>query len=144
PGNERPEISVQLLSNPAVVAEGVVREISPIADPVTRTYLVKVTLSDAPEQMRFGASIVGRLKASSTPVTVLRGCVLFDMSGQPAVWVVDPKKGTCGLRAVTVARYESDRVIINDGLAQGDVVVTAGVNRLRENQKVRVAGESVQ
>jgi RND family efflux transporter MFP subunit len=142
PGNERPEISVQLLSNPAVGAEGVVREISPIADPVTRTYLVKVTLNDAPEQMRFGASIVGRLKASGKPVIVLPGSALFDKNGQPAVWVVEPKNGTVALQAVTVARYETDRVIINDGLAQGDVVVTVGVNRLRENQKVRVAGEN--
>src|SRR5262249_24966090 len=44
PNDERPEIAVQLLSSPGVITEGTVREISPIADPVTRTYLVKVTL----------------------------------------------------------------------------------------------------
>jgi hypothetical protein len=31
-------------------------------------------------------------------------------------------------------------VIIGAGLNQGDIVVTAGVNRLRENQTIRLAG----
>ncbi|MFM9846501.1 MAG: efflux RND transporter periplasmic adaptor subunit [Hyphomicrobiaceae bacterium] len=135
----RPEIIAQLLSNPEIAAEGQVREISPVADPVTRTFQVKVTLKDPPEQMRFGGSVVGRVKASTTPVVVLPGSALFDKAGQPAVWIVDPASGSVLLKPVTVGRYETDRVVIGAGLVKGDVVVTAGVNRLRENQKVRVA-----
>ena len=36
------------------------REISPVADPATRTYTVKVTLKNPPPQLRFGMSIVRR------------------------------------------------------------------------------------
>ncbi len=136
---ERPEVVALLLSNPSVSAEGVVREISPVADPATRTFQVKVTLKDPPEQMRFGGSVVGRVKASTAPVVVLPGSALFDKGGRPAVWVVDPARGSLRLRPVTVARYETDRVVVGEGLAKGDVVVTAGVNRLREDQKVRVS-----
>jgi multidrug efflux pump subunit AcrA (membrane-fusion protein) len=100
---------------------------------------VKVTLKDPPEQMRFGGSVVGRVKASTAPVVVLPGSALFDKGGRPAVWVVDPARGSLRLRPVTVARYETDRVVVGEGLAKGDVVVTAGVNRLREDQKVRVS-----
>ena len=57
-------------------------------------------------------------------------------SGQPAVWVV--ANGSVALKPIVVARYETDRVIVGDGLVKGDVVVTAGVNRLRENQQVRL------
>jgi multidrug efflux pump subunit AcrA (membrane-fusion protein) len=89
--------------------------------------------------MRFGGSVVGRVKASTTPVVVLPGSALFDKAGQPAVWVVDPVSRSVVLKPVTVSRYETDRVVIGDGLVKGDVVVTAGVNRLRENQRVRVA-----
>ena len=135
---ERPEIVALLLSNPSVSAEGVVREISPVADPATRTFQVKVTLRDPPEQMRFGGSVVGHVKASTTPVVVLPGSALFDKGGRPAVWIVDPTRGSVQLRPVAIARYETDRVVVGEGLAKGDVVVTAGVNRLRENQKVRV------
>ncbi len=141
PGSERPEISVQLLSNPAISADGIVREISPIADPATRTYLVKVTLNDPPEQMRFGGSVVGRLKMSSHPVAVLPNSALFDRNGAPAVWVVDQANGSVALKSVSIARYETDRVIIDGGLSAGEIVVTAGVNRLRENQKVRIGAE---
>jgi multidrug efflux pump subunit AcrA (membrane-fusion protein) len=40
---------------------------------------------------------------------------------------------------VTVARFESDRVVLSSGLASGETVVTAGVNRLREDQAVRLS-----
>jgi RND family efflux transporter MFP subunit len=138
-GSQPPEIVALLLSNPAISADGVVREISPVADPATRTFQVKVTLKNPPEQMRFGGSIVGRVKASTKAVVVLPGSALFDKGGKPAVWAVDPANSTVQLKPVVVLRYETDRVIIDGGLARGDVVVTAGVNRLRENQKVRLA-----
>ena len=41
-----------------------------------------------------------------------------------------------------VSRYETDIVVIADGLSKGDVVVTAGANTLRQGQKVRVAEAS--
>ena len=87
----------------------------------------------------YGSSVLGRLKASTAPVIVLPGGALFDKAGQPAVWLVDPAKRAVALRPVTVVRYETDRVIVSAGLEKGDIVVTAGVNRLRENQKVRLA-----
>jgi RND family efflux transporter MFP subunit len=135
----RPQIVVRLLSNSGISAEGEVREISPVADATTRTFLVKATLKSPPEQMRFGGSIVGRLKASTEAVIALPGAALFDKGGAPAVWVVDPVAWTVSLKPVQVGRYETDRVIISGGLAQGDRVVTAGINRLRENQKVALA-----
>jgi RND family efflux transporter MFP subunit len=144
PSSERPQIAVSLLSNSTVTADGVVREISPVADPVTRTYQVRVTLNNAPDAMRFGGSVVGRLKTSTEPVVVLPGSALFDKSGQPAGWVVNTTTGTLGLKTVAIARYETDRIIISDGLAKGDLVVTAGVNRLREDQNVRLAEGAVQ
>jgi RND family efflux transporter MFP subunit len=143
-GREPPPIIVSLLSNPNIAAEGVVREISPVADAATRTFQVKVTLKDPPEQMRFGASVAGRVKTSSAPAVVLPGGALFDKAGLPAVWVVDQSKNSISLKRVVVDRYEADRVIIAGGLEKGDVVVTAGVNRLRENQKVRLVAGAVQ
>jgi RND family efflux transporter MFP subunit len=140
PKDERPEVTVSLLSNPAIKADGAVREISPVADPVTRTFQVKVGLRSPPDQMRFGSSVVGRLKILSAPVIVLPGSALFEKAGKPAVWVYRSDSMTVGLKPVTIDRYETDRVVISDGLVKGDVVVTAGVNRLREGQKVRLAG----
>jgi len=142
PAGDRPEIIVTLLSSPNVTTDGIVREIAPVADPATRTFQVKVTLKNPPEQMRFGSSVVGRLKAMTAPVVVLPGSALFDKGGKPAVWVYQPSSSTVALKPVTVARFETDRVVISEGLEKGEVVVTAGVNRLREGQKVRLASGS--
>lgn len=144
PEGDKPEITVSLLSSPSISVQGVAREISPVADPATRTYQVKVTLQNPPEQMRFGASVIGRLKGATAPVAVLPGSALFDKNGKPAVWVVQPGTDTVTLKNVVVARYETDRVVISDGLAKGDIAVTAGVNRLRDGQKVRIAEGAAQ
>lgn len=139
PEGDRPEIIVTLLSNPSIFVDGVAREVSPVADPATRTYQVKVTLKNPPEQMRFGSSVSGRLKSTTAAVVVVPGSALFDKAGKPAVWVYQPATTTVTLKPVAVARFETDRVVISEGLAKGDIVVTAGVNRLREGQKVRLA-----
>lgn len=144
PAGDRPEVAVSLLSNPDISAEGVVREISPVADPATRTFQVKVTLKNPPDEMRFGASVLGRLKTSTAAVVVLPGSALFDKGGKPAVWVYQAASQDVALKPVVVSRYETDRVIIGEGLVKGDIVVTAGVNRLREGQKVRLAEGTAQ
>lgn len=139
-----PGVEVALLSNPDIKSDGIVREVSPVADPATRTYQVKVTLKSPPSQMRFGMSVSGRLKATTAPVVVLPLAALFDKEKKPAVWVYDAGKQGIALKPVVVSRYESDKVVIAEGLAKGDVVVTAGVNLLHEGQKVRLIAESAQ
>jgi RND family efflux transporter MFP subunit len=133
------EVIVWPLSNQRLTMEGRVREISPVADATTRTYTVKVTLKDPPPQVRFGMSIGGRWKSSPGLVVALPASALFQKNGSPAVWVLDPQSSGLKLQPVTIARYEADSVIIADGLVKGDVVVTAGINTLREGEKVRLA-----
>jgi RND family efflux transporter MFP subunit len=137
--DEHPKVIVWPLSNPDLKIEGVVREISPIADPATRTYTVRVTLKDTPPQIRFGMSIGGRWNGSSAPVVALPLSAVFEKGGAPAVWVFDQQSGSLALKSVTVAHYEANTAVIGSGLAKAEVVVTAGVNTLREGQKVHVA-----
>jgi RND family efflux transporter MFP subunit len=133
------DVIVWPLSNPELTVVGAVREIAPVADSTTRTYTVKVTLKNPPPSLRFGMSIGGRWKASPAPVVALPLSVLFEKNGSPAVWVFDQQTGSAALKPVTVARYEADTVVIASGLAKGDSVIAAGINTLREGQKVRLA-----
>lgn len=137
---DKPEVVVWPLSKPELQIEGEVREISPVADAATRTYTVKVTLKSPPPQLRLGMSLAGRVKSTSDRVVKLPLSALFDKAGLPGVWVVDPASGGVLLRPVNVARFENNAVIIASGLNDGDVVVTAGVNTLREGQRVQLAG----
>jgi RND family efflux transporter MFP subunit len=138
-----PVVTVQLVSSPEIETTGKVRYVSPQADPTTRTYTVRVSLPYAPQQMRLGANVVGSVTLDEGRSVTLPGSALFQKDGEPAVWVVD-KDGSVQLKAITVQRYQGDSVIVGDGLAQGDVVVTAGVQKLLPGQKVRVMQASVE
>lgn len=133
------DVIVWPLSNPELTVDGVVREVAPVADPVTRTYTVKVTLKKPPPQIRFGMSIGGRLKTDAGLAVTLPLSSVFEKDGTPAVWVFDQQSSTLTLKPITVARYEVNTVIVAGGLSEGDIVVTAGVNTLTVGQKVRLA-----
>jgi RND family efflux transporter MFP subunit len=129
-------VDVALLSSPDVATTGFVREVSPIADPVTRTYRVLVTLPEAPEQMTLGATVEGSVALDLPGVFILPASALTSEKGSPAVYVVDEATGTIRRKAVVVARYEEGRVLIASGLAADERVVAAGVSKLRPGQAV--------
>jgi RND family efflux transporter MFP subunit len=134
---KNPTVEVQLVSNPEIKASGKVRYVSPQADPTTRTFTVRVSLPDAPPQMRLGANVVGSVTINEGQAITIPGSALFQKDGKPAVWIVI-KDGTVQLKPITVARYQGDSVVVGNGLAQGDVVVTGGVQKLLPGQKVRL------
>jgi RND family efflux transporter MFP subunit len=133
-----PIVMVHLVSNPKVQATGKVRYVSPQADPETRTYTVRVSLPNAPPQMRLGANVVGTVTLDQSPTVTLPGSALFQKDGKAAVWLVEKNK-TVELKPIVVDRYQGDSVVVASGLADGDVVVTAGVQKLLPGQKVSLA-----
>jgi membrane fusion protein, multidrug efflux system len=132
-----PTVDVKLLSNPEIATQGKVRYVSPQADPTTRTFTVRVSLPQAPPQMRLGANVIGSVTVDEGQSITIPGSALFQKDGKPAVWLVD-KDGTVQLKPITVDRYQGDSVVVGSGLAQGDIVVTAGVQKLLPGQKVRM------
>ncbi|WP_211107384.1 efflux RND transporter periplasmic adaptor subunit [Azospirillum brasilense] len=137
-----PVIEVSLAGAPDITAVGRVREISPQADPVTRTHTVRIALDNPPDALRLGATVVGRLKQPPAPVVELPGTALFEEAGRSFVWLVDPKAQTVRRQPVVIrprdgARDTDGPVIVTEGLTRGDVVVTAGVHSLSEGQRVR-------
>src|SRR5271166_1361491 len=133
-----PLITVSLTDDPTAKATGRVREVSPQADPVTRTFEVKVGLTDAPAAMRLGSTVVGRMQLDATPAIDLPATALTEFDHRPAVWVVDPKSLTVSPRNVEVLRHNPATVAIATGLEPGEVVVTAGTQALHPGQKTRL------
>ncbi len=135
-----PEVVVALTDNPAVSATGHVREVAPQANPVTRTFQVKVALRDPPVSLRLGATVTGVVRLASEPVIAVPAAALTQSGTGPALWVVQEPAMTVALRPVTVQRYEPASVVVTDGLEPGEAVVTAGVQMLRPGQVVRLPG----
>ncbi|UEM19779.1 efflux RND transporter periplasmic adaptor subunit [Skermanella mucosa] len=135
-----PVIEVALAGAPDIKALGHVREVSPQADPVTRTHTVRIALENPPDALRLGATVTGRLKRTPTPVVELPATAIGREGERNFVWVLDPKDQTVRRRAVSIrSGHEDGPAVVTDGLGQGDIVVTAGVHSLAEGQRVRLA-----
>jgi RND family efflux transporter MFP subunit len=135
-----PVIEVALAGAPDIKTLGHIREVSPQADPVTRTHTVRIALENPPDALRLGATVTGRLKQPPAPVVELPGTAIAREDERNFVWVVDPKEQTVSRRAISIrSGHEDGPVVVTDGLAQGDIVVTAGVHSLAEGQRVRLA-----
>ncbi len=90
--------------------------------------------------MRLGATVSGQARLTAEGGIELPATALTMADNKPAVWVVDPKTQKVSLRAVTVRRGGSSSIVVSDGLAGGERVVTAGVHALRPGQQVRLEG----
>ncbi|MBI3096145.1 MAG: efflux RND transporter periplasmic adaptor subunit [Rhodocyclales bacterium] len=122
---------------------GRVREISPVADPVTRTYAARVSLKDADPLLPLGMSATVRFPsgAPGTKRLTVPLTAIFQKGNQPAVWKVGAD-GTVTLQPVSVAAYTDGGAVVTGGLAGGEQIVAAGVNLLTAGEKVRVAAQA--
>jgi RND family efflux transporter MFP subunit len=133
-------VKVRLKSDPSISTLGKIREISPNADPVTRTYGVRVTLPDPPDAMRLGTIVIARPEVASEEVIRIPAGALLQ-TGAPCVWVVEGTDRVVHKRPVKLLRFDTDAVVVAEGLKQGDIVVTAGINSLADGQKVSLPPE---
>ena len=135
------EIAITLWANPDQRYRGKVREVSPVADPVTRTYAVRITMLEADSAVNLGMTANVYLRGGTLGDTVeLPATALFQQGDGAAVWRVDPDTGRVNAVPVKVARYFQDRAAVTGGLGNGDMVVRAGVHKLFEGETVRVVG----
>nr|WP_246257516.1 efflux RND transporter periplasmic adaptor subunit [Pararobbsia alpina] len=137
-----------------------VREISPAADPQSRTYRVKLTLAQPGPEVHLGmtgdavlapagtasarAGGAAASAAGATDTTPASGATftvaataIFHQGRNPAVWVVRPGDSTLELRPVTVSRYGERSVTVTAGLRNGDQIVLAGVHTVYAGQHVK-------
>lgn len=115
------------------------REISPDADPGTRTYAARFSIPGADGSVRFGMTATLTLtKGDPRPAARVPSTALLDEGRGPAVFTVDPKTLKLSKVPVEIGRYESADVVVTAGLKPGDRIVTLGVNRLEDGKPVRV------
>ena len=133
PVNVRPWASETLL-------QGRIREVAASADPVTRTYAVKVSLEGA-QQPSLGATVtvLPQLSAQGGPPVIKIPTSALRQDGKgSAVWVLDKSTMTVKSQPVQVATADGNEVVIASGLQPGMTIVSAGVHVLAPGQKVTV------
>jgi RND family efflux transporter MFP subunit len=133
-------VRVALAGEAGAEAAGRVREIAPQADPVTRTFRIRVGLSDPPSAFRLGAAVSGSVRADGGGAIAIPATALTRRDQLVGAWVVDPKSLTVSLRKLDIANQDPATAEIAKGLQVGDIVVTAGAGLLHEGQQVRLIG----
>lgn len=129
-------LTVRIWGDGEATHPATVREIAAAADPLTRTFLVKADLADAP--WRLGRTATVRLDTPKQPgVVKLPLAALMQQQGKTSVWILDPATMTVQPQPVEVAGADGNQVVLAGGVAPGQIVVTAGVHVLTPGQRVK-------
>jgi len=132
------DVKVRLWADPNQSIPGKIREVSPMADAATRTYAVKVSVPPR-DDVRLGMTavvqMVSKAKGGDAQLRVPLSA-LYQDKGASSVWVIE--NGAVRLTPVQVGGVSGNDVLLTGGVRAGQAVVTAGVNLLKNGQKVRI------
>ena len=135
------EFTVSLNARPGRTWKARLRELSPAADPVTRTYAARATLLGADDEVELGMSARASVALGAPGAKIeIPISALHTRGDTPQVFVVTAE-GTVQPRQVKTGGIAGERVVIESGLAPGEVVVVAGAQLLRAGQRVRILDE---
>jgi len=126
---------------PAVSAEPLTGEIiflSPVADPVTKTFEAKVELPNEGLRLKAGMSATLRavVEEEKDAVVIPVEAVLTEQ-GRHAVYVVEG--GSARLRPVTLGLKSGNKVAVRQGIEPGEQVVIKGQHYLSDDAAVSIA-----
>ena len=112
---------------------GTVREISPMADSAARTFTVKISLPPM-QSVQLGMTANVSMREGSSNEIILPLSAIYQTGDSAQVWLVDGSK--VQPKKIEVIAFDANNVQVR-GLKAGDVVVVAGVHKLRDGQEVR-------
>jgi RND family efflux transporter MFP subunit len=131
------DASVQLWSDPGRSLTARLRELSPQADATTRTYAARFTIDNPDDTVALGMTATVKLSHSATAqVAKLPLSAILNRGTGPSVYLVDGA-GALELRPVTVTAFTENVALVSAGVADGDRIVTLGVQKLVAGTQVR-------
>ncbi|HJV81472.1 efflux RND transporter periplasmic adaptor subunit [Noviherbaspirillum sp.] len=134
------DVRVRTWANPTQIIPGKLRELSPVADPATRTYTAKISIPNAPDGIKLGmTAYVAFAGKTANEMIKLPLTALFQDKSSTAVWVVE--NGSVKLVPIQVGGTSGNDILVAGGIAPGQTIVTAGVNLLKPGQKVKILGD---
>ncbi len=135
-------IGIALWAGPRLALQGRIREISGQADAETRTYAVRATVHAPPREMRLGMTATVSIKVEDARASVVVPlAAVTEAGGETAVFVVEPGTRIVRRKPVVLAAAAPDGIRIAGGVQPGEIVVTAGVQFLRDGMKVRLPAD---
>lgn len=134
------DVTVRMWANPTAAIPGKIREVSPIADPATRTYAVKVAIPNAPAEVKLGMTALVQFSSTlAQPLIRVPLTALHHEKATTSVWIVE--NNAVKLVPVQIGGTAGNEVVLVGGVKPGQTVVTAGVNLLKQGQKVKILAQ---
>jgi RND family efflux transporter MFP subunit len=119
------------------------RQLSSVADSLSRTFEARYVLDDALTDAPLGATVTIRIPEGITSqnnnLQVPIGAI-FDAGKGPGVWTVDGTPMHVTWRAIQIKGLDDTYARIDSSLKKGALIVTLGANLLREGEEIRVSG----
>jgi hypothetical protein len=135
-----------LFSGDGASAPAQLRQLSDVADKLTRTFEARYVLEGEAAKAPLGTTVTIRIPdAQSSTQSTLRVPVgaLLDTGKGAGVWVVSGEPAKVSWRPVSVKQLDDDGARVAGSLKQGDRIVALGAHLLREGESVRTAGQAV-
>jgi RND family efflux transporter MFP subunit len=116
----------------------ILREVSPQADPASRTHAARFTLPGDAAKADLGATVTLTLtRITGEPAATLPSSAVFFQNSKPIVWRATPSGDRLEALPVSVVRLGAERTVVA-GISDGDRIVTLGVHRLDAGSRVRI------
>ncbi|CAD6877510.1 RND efflux system, membrane fusion protein [Methylomonas albis] len=122
-----------------------IREIASAADPASRTYRVKASLLEGLDAAQLGMTATVHIAANTASGIAIPLSAVYTPQNQPdhpAVWLIDEQAATVKAVPVRLGETQPGERIVVDGVTPGQLLVSAGVQRLAEGQAVRLPEEN--
>jgi RND family efflux transporter MFP subunit len=144
-GNEKIAKSTaeaSLYADPGQTFPAKLRELSPMADPLTRTYQARYSLGGVGENAPLGATVTVHLYGDNADGAVQQYEIpvgaLYDDGTGTSVWVINPNTSTLSRRHVEVAKLGSETALVSKGLKPGERILALGAHLVQEGERVKV------
>jgi len=117
-----------------------IEKIGVTANPVSRTYDVKLQLMDQPQNIKVGmlCDVIIYPKQINQVFVLPIDAVLQDENNKNFVYIMNETDNTTTKKYVELDGFTNNQVIIKSGINTQDLVIVSGQNKLSPNTKVRI------
>jgi RND family efflux transporter MFP subunit len=137
----RPGMPVEAssVSRPGQVFNGVVEAVDSRVDQASRTIRIRAKIDNPEDVLRAGMSFAVSMRFPGDRYAAVNPlAVQWDGEGS-FVWQISDNKSV--KTRVTIVQRNSDQILVEAALKEGDIVAVEGLQRVREGGAVEIAGE---
>jgi RND family efflux transporter MFP subunit len=121
--------------------EGTIRVVTPVVDPKTRLGMARISIAAnagfKPGQFAKASVNVG----SQNVVTIPQKSLVYQQNAPYAFVIIDSKKAVA--RKLTTRERVGDMIVVAEGIAAGEQVVTSGAGFLVDGDKIKIVSKTV-